>query len=115
MNISSATKAHCLQDFDGSLRTDVLYKTIIRDMRKFYSKDFNEVTQFIKRKRYRDSAFFFKCLRQYLSIRFPEVFTLNSSEDHSIPPERDFNDFVFFLGCLLYPRELKFNESLTKK
>ena len=41
LNISNATKAHCLQDFEGSLRTDVLYKTIIRDLRKFYSNDFN--------------------------------------------------------------------------
>ena len=44
LNISNATKAHCMQEFEGALRTDVLYKTIIRDLRKYYSKDFNFVT-----------------------------------------------------------------------
>lgn len=38
---------------ESSIRSDVLYKTIIRDMRKFLSKDFNTKTMFIKRKRYK--------------------------------------------------------------
>jgi len=28
----------------NSLRTDVIFKTIVRDMRKYYIKDFNEKT-----------------------------------------------------------------------
>jgi len=59
LNISNATKAHCLQDFEGSLRTDVLYKTIIRDLRKYFSNDFNDITLFIKRKRYKNENYFF--------------------------------------------------------
>ena len=77
LNISNATKAHCLQDFQGSLRTDVLYKTIIRDLRKFYSNDFNQVTQFIKRKRYKNESYFFQCLREYLAQRFSSIFVMS--------------------------------------
>ncbi len=41
-------------------------------MRKYYSKDFNTKTMFIKRKRYKCDQYFFLCLREYLSIRFDE-------------------------------------------
>ena len=44
LNLTNATKAHCNNDFDGTLRSDVLYKTIIRDLRKYYSQDFNNST-----------------------------------------------------------------------
>ena len=45
-----------------NVRSDVLYKTIIRDMRKFFSKDFNSTTMFIKRKRYKENDYFLGCL-----------------------------------------------------
>jgi hypothetical protein len=57
---------------ESSIRSDVLYKTIIRDMRKFLSKDFNTKTMFIKRKRYKCDQYFFLCLREYLTQRFED-------------------------------------------
>ena len=62
LNISNTNKAHSYIDNEGTLRSDVLYKTIIRDMRKFFSKDFNRDTLFIKRKRYKGVDYFSQCL-----------------------------------------------------
>ncbi len=58
LNVSNTSKAHSYVESEGTLRSDVLYKTIIRDMRKFYSKDFNNDTLFIKRKRYKGPEYF---------------------------------------------------------
>jgi hypothetical protein len=41
-------------------------------MRKFYSRDFNLNTMFIKRKRYKCDQYYFLCLKEYLSTRFGE-------------------------------------------
>ena len=50
---------------------DVVYKTIIRDMRKFFAHDFNRVTDFMKKKRFkRDSKYFFDCMIKYLETNF---------------------------------------------
>lgn len=41
-----------------SQRRDVIFKTIIRDMRKFFINDFNECTGYVKRKRYKRKDFY---------------------------------------------------------
>jgi len=56
---------------DGSLRSDVLFKTIIRDMRKYYSLDLNGATNFIKKKRHKDDRYFYSCIRDYINQKFP--------------------------------------------
>lgn len=73
--VANTCKGHSQQDPAGSLRSDVLYKTIIRDMRKFYSTDFNDETGYIKRKRYRGNDYFAKSLDSYLAKKFPEIYT----------------------------------------
>ena len=40
------------------IRYEVIYKNLVRDVRKFYSKDFNENTDFIKKKRKNSNEFF---------------------------------------------------------
>lgn len=44
------------------IRYEVIYKNLVRDVRKFYSKDFNECTDFIKKKRKNSNEFFLECL-----------------------------------------------------
>ena len=44
------------------IRYEVIYKNLVRDVRKFYSKDFNECTDFIKKKRKNNNEFFIECL-----------------------------------------------------
>jgi len=34
-----------------SIRYEVIYKNLVRDLRKFYSKDFNDITDYIKKKK----------------------------------------------------------------
>lgn len=52
-------------------------------MRKFFSKDFNDVTNYIKRKRFRGNEYYVQCLDQYLLHRFPEIYSsvLNYTEN----------------------------------
>ena len=45
-----------------SERREVLYKTVIRDMRKFYNLDFNKVTEFIQKKRNRSKEFYIESI-----------------------------------------------------
>ena len=33
------------------IRYEVIYKNLVRDLRKFYSKDFNDETDYIKKKK----------------------------------------------------------------
>eukprot|EP00347_Sterkiella_histriomuscorum_P020959 403335800 len=116
--VANTCKGHSHQDPSGSLRSDVLYKTIIRDMRKFYSVDFNDLTRYIKRKRYRGNDYFSRCLDYYLSLKFPQLYTslngpyCNKSQDLGTPePNTEiFTDQIeqlLFLGCLIYPKDIK--------
>lgn len=42
-----------------SQRRDVIFKTIIRDMRKFYIEEFNLFTGYSKKKRYKKKGFYY--------------------------------------------------------
>ncbi|CDW79215.1 UNKNOWN [Stylonychia lemnae] len=100
-----------IQDQRGhrSLRSDVLYKTISRDMRKFYSKDFNAVTGFIIIKNRREKKFFLAQIEAYLKYRFPEFHYLldkRLQQSGSQTSENKINEIVFFFGCLIYPKEM---------
>ena len=54
------------------IRVDVIYKTILRDMKKFFTNDFNKEINFISRTRRANRQFYVDCLKEYISIRFPE-------------------------------------------
>ena len=95
---------------ESTIRSDVLYKTIIRDMRKYFSKDFNTRTMFIKRKRYKCDQYFFMCLKEYLTNRFEEFGThviIFNKQTQTLKPAHEYIDLIFFLGCLLYPKDIE--------
>ena len=75
------SQSHSLVEQKDLVRTDVVYKAIIRDLRKFYNKDFNDVTLFMKRKRYKDQSYYFYCLRKFLAHRFPHIYKITGNED----------------------------------
>lgn len=86
----------------------MLYKTLARDMRKYYSKDFNSLTKFILFKRYKEKDYYITCIKDYFKQKFPEFETF-LDQDYRCPSlnfEADSNDLIFFIGCLLYPKEL---------
>lgn len=87
-----------LQELKNShIRYEVIYKNLVRDIRKYFSKDFNELTNFIKRKRKHDSNFYYECLVQYVSHKLE-----NHRNFFGIPIET----LVFHLGSLIYPKEM---------
>ena len=48
------------------LRRDVVYKSILRQMRKFILTDFNKKTRYMNLKRYRDKTFYEACVTKYV-------------------------------------------------
>jgi hypothetical protein len=56
--------------YSKTIRYEVIYKNLVRDLRKFYSKDFNEVTSYIQKKRKNSQLFFIECLRLYVRSNF---------------------------------------------
>lgn len=81
----------------SAIRYEVVYKNLTRDMRKFFSKDFNLDTSFIKGKRKNSGPFFIKCIKAYISERMQDLeILLGVSEE----------DLVFHLGSLIYPKEI---------
>lgn len=60
-----ADEEHSQQSFLAR-RCDVVYKTILRDFRRFYQNEFNLVTGFSKKRRYRDKTYFLKMVQNYM-------------------------------------------------
>ena len=87
-----------------SQRRDVIFKTIIRDMRKFFIEDFNTCTGYVKRKRYKRKDFYLTWVDEYIL------------EEHIRPASlkngRPIKDFNIYCGALIYPKEL---ESIISK
>lgn len=82
---------------NSNIRYEVIYKNLIRDVRKFFSLDFNEKTDFIKSKRKNTSVRMIDCLKNYILVTMSEM-----GEKMGIPLET----LVFYLGALIYPKEM---------
>jgi len=57
-------KLHSLSN--KTLRYEVIYKNLLRDLRKFYLEDFNETTEYFKKRKRNDFSFLIDCLRAYV-------------------------------------------------
>lgn len=78
----NAIKFRLYQLHSTNIRYEVIYKNLVRDVRKFYSQDLNESTDFIKRKRKNENSFFEDCLRQYVKEQIGDVHkSMNMTED----------------------------------
>jgi hypothetical protein len=51
---------------NNHLRYEVIYKNLLRDLRKFFINDFNEATDYIKKKRKTKPSYYIECLRHYV-------------------------------------------------
>eukprot|EP00347_Sterkiella_histriomuscorum_P023852 403333164 len=89
-------------------RFDVCYKTIIRDMRKYFKQDFNDNTLFVKRKRSKRRAFYFEQLQIYLLEKYHEfeneLLFIKSFEDEDFSQVSE-NQLICFLASFLYQKE----------
>lgn len=82
--------------YSQSIRYEVIYKNLLRDVRKFYCQDFNEQSRFIKKKRKLGENFFRECLSNYVDARFGRTF-----ESFDATKE----DIMYSIGSLVYPKE----------
>lgn len=48
--------------YTNSIRYEVIYKNLVRDIRKFFSKEFNDFTEFIKKKRKNNNDFYVRSI-----------------------------------------------------
>ena len=102
-------------DEDEVLRADLLYKPIIRDFRKFYIVDFNLQTSYISKKQIKTSNYYLKCIKEYLLARFPELLTGDEFKDDSFKYDENFDNLIYFIGCLLYPKDFPNKEDINKE
>lgn len=82
-----------------SQRRDVIFKTIFRDMRKYYRQDFNETTGYVSRKRYKRKDFYFVCVDEYVEAAHIKPLSIKNG--------KNIKDFNIYLGALIYPKELE--------
>jgi len=85
-----------------SIRYEVIYKNLVRDLRKFYSKDFNDVTEYIKKKKSMPEQYnyFLQC---YVKAKFSQYLpTIGESPSG----KQAADELVFNLGSLIYPKEM---------
>jgi hypothetical protein len=78
------------------IRYEVIYKNLVRDLRKFYSRDFNDVTEYIKKKKQVPQKY-----NHFLEIYIRTKFS-RELEQLGIPMK----DMIFNLGSLVYPKEM---------
>eukprot|EP00347_Sterkiella_histriomuscorum_P014580 403360341 len=93
-------KLHTLSN--KNLRYEVIYKNLLRDLRKFYLEDFNEFTQFPKKKKKFDHHLLIECLKLY-------VVEKNILDCAPFPGQligTTVDKIIFSLGSLIYPKEM---------
>ena len=78
-----------------TIRYEVIYKNLVRDLRKYYSQDFNQLN-IMRRKKFETSNFteFLEC---YIKFTFSKYL-----DKLGIPLQ----DLVFNLGSLIYPKQM---------
>jgi type I site-specific restriction endonuclease len=105
-----------------NLRYEVIYKNLLRDFRKFFILDFNQTTEYIKKKRRQEPRFYIHCLRQYLLEKNIKLEKSDFQEGSASPAknmQKNSDDIdqrkesinsmqalVFALGSLVYPKEM---------
>ena len=80
-------------------RRDVLFKTIIRDVRKYFIAEFNDSTSYIKKKRYKPSPFYLEKVAEFIANTLQPL-TVDQQ------PLRFQRRLPLFLAALLYPKDL---------
>jgi hypothetical protein len=93
-------KLHALQN--KTLRYEVIYKNLLRDLRKFYLKDFNDATEYFKKRTRNDYSFLLDCLKAYVIEK--DVIDCQPFQGKVIGTSVE--KISFCLGSLIYPREM---------
>lgn len=84
------------------LRYEVIYKNLLRDLRKYYIVDFNKNTDYIRKKRRLAPSFYLDCLKAYVV----EMKILESPPVDGVLMGTSVESLVFNLGSLIYPKDM---------
>eukprot|EP00347_Sterkiella_histriomuscorum_P001025 403373627 len=106
------------------LRKDVIIKNILRDIRKYYSIEFNNLTNFNKKKRSKVESMLDGYLLEYVQANFPNESAANSAptQQQSNQQSQMFtnsnlteyqNNLAFSLGCLIQPKRMLKRKDLS--
>lgn len=99
---------------EGLWRKDVVFKSILRRVRKSYLSEFNRITKYISTKRSHDELYLIRKLEDFAEVLLSDSEKLSNS---SYLFTQDFkNELVFFMGAIFYPKHLKslFESNLKK-
>ncbi|CDW90195.1 UNKNOWN [Stylonychia lemnae] len=83
-------------------RFELIYKNLLRDIRKYFWKQFNQMTDFNTfRRRQRRQQYYLQCLREFIEkIVSPDLISKSQISLESI---------IFYLGSLIYPKDMMSN------
>eukprot|EP00347_Sterkiella_histriomuscorum_P024100 403332311 len=99
-------KSSLINGGSSAWRKDVVYKTILRRLRKDFLNEFNEKTKYILTKRSRKPDYLTEKLGEYADYLISE--TQNGSQDKGIiNPQELRNELVFFMGSIFYSKHMK--------
>lgn len=80
----------------------------MRDMRKFFKRDFNKITKYTLRKRHRKDLFYKHSLHYYLEERYPLLFNQKFLNKSDMVKFTENQNHVLFLGTFLYAKDACF-------
>ena len=83
------------------VRSDIIFKAILRAMRRHYLNEFNSLTFYNSKKRYKKITFLADNLKFYLNQAiFPQIAASYRNKTFS-------EELIFILGSLFYPKTMK--------
>ena len=83
---------------ENSIRYETIYKNLLRDLRKFFSKHFIDTTAYLDHKKNSKGLVLFPVLKSYVNFNFDTG--LLTALGVSL------NDLTFFMGSLILPKEM---------
>ncbi|CDW80604.1 UNKNOWN [Stylonychia lemnae] len=96
-------------------RTDVLLKTIIREIRKVYLQQFQKETRYLRVQRYRHQKYYIVAIKSFIEQKLDINKVSLEGESYN---NQDFREeLIFFLGSMFYPKKMLalFEDHRTKK
>jgi len=93
-------KLHSLAN--KQLRYEVIYKNLLRDLRKFYLEEFNDTTEYFRKRKRNDHSYLMECLKSF-------VIEKNIIDCYPFPGNligTNVKKIAFCLGSFIYPKEL---------
>ncbi len=83
---------------DSNIRYEIIYKNLVRDLRKFYTSRFKQFSSYHKKKRNFGNDYYLQCLEKFLTSFIPE----QEYKLLGVTMEK----LVFSMGAIIYPKDM---------